>query len=267
MLRDLIALLLCLIKAFHGWFWQPVLKVLTQVVQRALAGPKDEGENERDNHGPSLGGRVPHAGQDTRERRLDCEVISQTQTVQSTAVIPGQRSLSRPREVVEKIDYYAPLLAHLKAAAGEYSVGSCILASGEVCKSLISGLKAPKPSILDWCKVVAVQVLFDGDPNIMLEGTSTPLVLKEGVVLVPFKKYENTAGLWMKDADATSEDEKVQLEAATHYVVLCKLTNKEFVILDGNEAQFEKDDRLLQTGKKLRDCECVMYIERKEFKM
>mmetsp|Transcript_17021 Transcript_17021/g.42016 ORF Transcript_17021/g.42016 Transcript_17021/m.42016 type:complete len:232 (-) Transcript_17021:115-810(-) len=231
MLRALIKRIIVQILALYGWLRQQVLDVIPVALQGVSGRQSIKDSNEN---------------------------IAPTSDV--TEIM-----LSGPSEKVEK---YAPLLAFLKPYKHVHRVGSCSEVARDVFEDMFRSLIKFDPKvniILDLFKVVAVQVLFDGNPAIKLNEDVPPLSTIENVT--PFKKYENTAGLWMKDADATSEDEKVQLEAATHYVVLCKLTNKEFVILDGNEAQFEKDDRLLQTGKKLRDCECVMYIERKEFKM
>eukprot|EP00740_Mantoniella_antarctica_P003692 CAMPEP_0181348446 /NCGR_PEP_ID=MMETSP1106-20121128/179_1 /TAXON_ID=81844 /ORGANISM="Mantoniella antarctica, Strain SL-175" /LENGTH=242 /DNA_ID=CAMNT_0023460737 /DNA_START=225 /DNA_END=953 /DNA_ORIENTATION=- len=230
MLRALIKRIIVQILALYGWLRQQVLDVIPVALQGVSGRQSIKDSNEN---------------------------IAPTSDV--TEIM-----LSGPSEKVEK---YAPLLAFLKPYKHVHRVGSCSEVARDVFEDMFRSLIKFDPKvniILDLFKVVAVQVLFDGNPAIKLNEDVPPLSTIENVT--PFKKYENTSGLWMRDD--RSEDKEV-LQAPTHYVVLCKLKpNGNFVILDGNEAQFTGDDRvLLQGGKMLRDCESVMYITVKEFEM
>lgn len=123
-----------------------------------------------------------------------------------------------------------PLLAHLEPFYGDTTNGTCGYIASAVELYIIEG---SRPKELHSYRMVDVQVLFDGNPELTLIGHTKPVPTVTWGKSVTFAKAAR--GLWtpVEGCDAIES-----LTAPKHAVVLCKMVDGTFAILDGNEGQF-----------------------------
>lgn len=127
-------------------------------------------------------------------------------------------------------DVMKPLLAFLEPYYEDTAPGACAYIAGAV---VLDVSKGKRPKELHSYRVIDVHISIDGKTDITLNGTTTPLPKADtGGATTAFAK--SARGLWMpKDGEVLEA-----FLAPKHAVVLCKMTDGTFAILDGNEGQF-----------------------------